>query len=1223
MTALLRRAKEASNVTEGVATAPYLRNNFASALYKALSLASSQNDLLWKQFTENASAADLHSQLLLDPDTSFSSPLAAQIRGRCEDTGTPKEIVDFYWRVIIPGLPAALDMGRSSEIYFDLAVDVLSTNKILQNSETGIRELIEKLTKELWSYHHSENPQLLFSDKASQGLLRLLKGAITILKSHKKPLGFAALPLQLFQRFLFPPENDPAHRPLVNHESRRFVYDLMHSTLESHDDYWQLLDATCSAARSFSIEPTFRFSGHANYIRQPSQAAGLTNLGMTCYINSLIQQLFANLQFRKFVIEQAIDDPQKQDILAHVQALFVQMQNSTMPVADPALLTTALGVQTNIQEDVHTFYTSLLSRLEDNMPDRDQKALLTDFFTGQSITQVKGECGHVSSRTEAFTELSVTVNNKANLLDSLNEFVQGEPLEGANKYMCMSCSGDDSGRLVNAMKRTCLDKIPNSLTFCLKRFAFDNILDGENKVNDRFEFPKEINMSHYKREYLEDPTTTQDPDMFELSGVIVHQGSLSYGHYWSYVRLPNSSGPDNATWLYLEDSKTFRVNGGIQEVQQNCFGGLRFNDGSERTDSAYVLFYQRKSHILEAECLGMNTADSPRDAQILPRIGIPNWNEHIFHIDNSVRHKMDCLFDDRFTSLVTWLLDQYPTIVESRTACMDDTPTVGQPDAVNGTAATDAEMKISHLIVGFAVHIVLADPRSDKKSSSLTSSLTNILATSPKTAKHILELFSRNPSGFAAVARHTKLRTRRNFFDFLEMCMTCVREYDADQYDELIKLVVGAHASLLVEQLDATLGIWEEYFVFAGKIAQHGELETGLILDAGYLRYVFEVIYMSHVPEYAKKHRALYNWLRVNDINMNPLLDFVCTLLSGSVDLSKDPQLLLGPEDDRILTPNGWCLQHDELLGLLMPKQRDSRNQWLLYLIGSQHCSMRNGWQDYPLARLVGILVDPKVHYSIARRVEEFLLFHYNNEDMNLDPLFSMTLYFCLKRSDEDCRLPLKTFCENIVLFHSYVKKALSFIQSAYVFTPLAIMSCVPTWARSFLSGKRVVDRQEAAKWLAEHVFVEEPLSDADSTALDAIRIRTARAVTKDCIAHLKFAYNKEEPRRRHEAMLYVMEDAHVYFGNLQAEAHERKYERGGVGLTREILVECDEADATLAGVAQFLEDVSEWAAEETALPTRPIGGKELLEAESEEVESSDGDADGDGDSADGEWLLD
>jgi ubiquitin carboxyl-terminal hydrolase 9/24 len=44
------------------------------------------------------------------------------------------------------------------------------------------------------------------------------------------------------------------------------------------------------------------------------------------------------------------------------------------------------------------------------------------------------------------------------------------------------------------MKRTCLKKLPDQLTFVLKRFDFDFDLMAKAKINDKCEFPFKLDL---------------------------------------------------------------------------------------------------------------------------------------------------------------------------------------------------------------------------------------------------------------------------------------------------------------------------------------------------------------------------------------------------------------------------------------------------------------------------------------------------------------------------------------------------------------------------------------------------------------------------------------------------------------------------------------------------------------------------------------------------------
>ena len=72
------------------------------------------------------------------------------------------------------------------------------------------------------------------------------------------------------------------------------------------------------------------------------------------------------------------------------------------------------------------------------------------------------------SRETPFTALNVDVRNHHNLIDSLEQYVKGDLLEGANAYHCERCD-----KKVDTVKRMCVKKLPNVLAIQLKRFDYD------------------------------------------------------------------------------------------------------------------------------------------------------------------------------------------------------------------------------------------------------------------------------------------------------------------------------------------------------------------------------------------------------------------------------------------------------------------------------------------------------------------------------------------------------------------------------------------------------------------------------------------------------------------------------------------------------------------------------------------------------------------------------
>ena len=99
---------------------------------------------------------------------------------------------------------------------------------------------------------------------------------------------------------------------------------------------------------------------------------GLSNLGATCYLNSILQAIFCISRFRELIYQ--IDalklrgiKSNKDNILLNLQYLFYQLQTSNTAVSPNALITSFgwNAEQLHQQQDVDDFFTQLFSNIED------------------------------------------------------------------------------------------------------------------------------------------------------------------------------------------------------------------------------------------------------------------------------------------------------------------------------------------------------------------------------------------------------------------------------------------------------------------------------------------------------------------------------------------------------------------------------------------------------------------------------------------------------------------------------------------------------------------------------------------------------------------------------------------------------------------------------------------------------------------------------------------
>lgn len=1173
-------------------------NAFAISAYSTLLLASQLDQTVWQSLSTDRRTTKLHAFLLLQPDINFSEGIARAIRGVCQNSESGNTISDFFWSSLIACLPDALNAPERSFTFFGLISEVLHMATHIQADESRSRALVEQLSEILWNYRHKESVNELLRDDAMAGLLKLLREACMILKSFKKPLQLDGLSSKIAEQLLFASEHS-GHQPVVHDDTRAFAYDLLRITLETSADFERIVGATEQMINRGVRTPNAKFPGLSEWRRNGLQCSGLENLGMTCYMNSMLQQLFGNTQFRKFVLDQPIVNPEKQVLLQRMQSLFAKMQSCVEPMQNPNSLAQALGIQIGNQEDVHDFYASLVSRLEVEMPGGKSRMELSKFFTGQSITQIRGECGHVSSQKEAFGDLSVTVKNKANLHDSLAEFVQGEPMEGANKYKCMSCD-PENGRLVDAMRRTCLEEVPDCLTVCLKRFTFGSKFLGEGKVNDRFDFPETVDMSQYKRTHLEAPNQPHDPDIFELAGVIVHQGSLNLGHYWSYVRVPNLTQPGTGDWYYLEDTKTLHCPKGFKTIQQECFGGQQYSNGNERADNAYVLFYQRKQYFAEAP-LACSDEHTPALQFGLPKVSLSDSLASEVDNRNWWRQTIAFLFDAKFANHVCWLLNQYPAFKELQSGITDPDSSPTTSEQSEDAASYALHVNVATLMTNYILRVLLADPTYETKLSQTTSAISTALLACPRLPQHILRAFATDEFGFETTLCNEHPKLRRAVFELLSTCVERVREQSQPEYMKAVEQLLRVHASLLVNEfVDRRPYVWSEYLQFPSYIAKQGPEETGMVLEEGYFNWIIEVIWITE-SGFKQKRPALSNMLqRDSSIDFDPFFLFLNDLLSEHVDLS-DLDYATPDAEPRRQTSRGWTLMELERKALSLYNEKRRDQPWMIFDNAFARCKTgQKAWQDFGFGRMLGLLVSEKADPRLRLMIKKALALHYKNEQYNLAPLLYATLHYCVNTEDGECNDILEQLGKSLPGWTNE-RKCLLFLGEAYKLVPRSVIDTALTWAVSFLTSERESTRQSTAEWLKDHVLVDDPISE--DHAFDVSRVKVARALGKSLDRLIKEGYNNEHPKNRYESAVDVLQILATYISTLAQSVAQAQSEE--LVLPVEILVQNDELRTELTGLSDTLATIEDWTCE-PGLPMRSSGVRPSVEIDETDEMVSD-----------------
>ena len=335
---------------------------------------------------------------------------------------------------------------------------------------------------------------------------------------------------------------------------------------------------------------------------QKGKYIGLKNMTSTCYLNSIIQQLFMIPTFRETILK--IENPSKDNVLYELQLLFSALKIFEFPYYDPKSFVLANNLNFYEQMDADEFYVTLIDKIEkdikkihsNNLIDKNDKKnetykykdIFNYFFEIKVIDELQfTDCGHKRYNEFCYNNIQLEIKEFSNIYESLKNYFRTEIMEGDNKINCEQCK---TKRICH--KHLLLKSLPNILVISLKRFEFDYDTMLKYKLNNYFEFPLQLNM----KDYLIENHTEKNTE-YELTGITIHFGVSDYGHYYDLIKGPNNK------WYKFNDTNINEFK--EEDIPKEAYGEKEsseddsYKEKENGRNNAYILFYTKKNNEID------------------------------------------------------------------------------------------------------------------------------------------------------------------------------------------------------------------------------------------------------------------------------------------------------------------------------------------------------------------------------------------------------------------------------------------------------------------------------------------------------------------------------------------------------------------------------------------------------------------------------------------------
>ena len=324
---------------------------------------------------------------------------------------------------------------------------------------------------------------------------------------------------------------------------------------------------------------------------------GLRNLGATCYMASLLQQLFAIPIFRDSLLNMSLQldaDEDNEKWLIELQYLFLKMLLFPSSDIDPTSFVKCWKgwddkpINPREQQDAIEFLQMFLDRIEGKVP------ITKSLFKGVILHHTDGvDCDFHQNINEEYVNIPLEVKGHINVSQSFDTYRSPDRFDGNNQYRT-----DEFGLIDVIQTHRILTPSPQ-LIITLKRFEYNLSTMIREKVNTEYSFPTTLDLSPIM-------VDGSKKVMYDLYGVVVHMGSAQGGHYISHIK------EDDGNWYIFNDRKvTIENQNAMLSASYGGSSSTQIWDDEAKTyitttfdkGSAYLLFYRKSDYDFNSEVL--------------------------------------------------------------------------------------------------------------------------------------------------------------------------------------------------------------------------------------------------------------------------------------------------------------------------------------------------------------------------------------------------------------------------------------------------------------------------------------------------------------------------------------------------------------------------------------------------------------------------------------------